>query len=138
MPLPKKKVAFRPLTRGRPFCFNPTHGVHLNVYLRFHNIPTFGRGTIRCFADDVSDMKKLAGRDFEDILQVNPFTTIFLRPDRSISTATTVYYPCIRRPSAQGSQRHRAGPPVRTCNMVVLLTAQPDIFDYLAIINQIK
>ena len=95
MPLPKKKVTFRPLTRGRPFCSNPTHGVHLNVYLRFRDVPTFGRGTIRRFTDDISDMKKLAGRDFKDILQVTPFTTIFLSPDCSISTTTTVYYPCL-------------------------------------------
>lgn len=32
---------------------------------------TFGRGTIRRFSSNVSEMKKLAARDFEDILQVN-------------------------------------------------------------------
>ena len=120
MPLPKKKVAFRPLTRGRLFCFNPMHGVHMNMYLRFHNVPMFSRGTIRCFTDDILDMKKLAGWDFEDILQVNPFTTIFLSPNCSISTTTTVYYPCLWRPSAQGSQRHCAGPPVQTHNMACI------------------
>jgi len=62
MPLPKKKVVFRPLTRGRPLCFNPMHGVHLNAYLRFCDVPTIGRGTIRRFADNVLDMKKLAGQ----------------------------------------------------------------------------
>jgi len=65
------------------------------MYLRFRDVPTFGRGTIRRFADNVSDMKKLAAQDFEDILQVTPFTTIFLSPDCSISTATTVHYPCL-------------------------------------------
>ena len=36
---------------------------------RFRQVPTFGRDTIRKFGGDVSAMKKLAGRDFEDILQ---------------------------------------------------------------------
>jgi hypothetical protein len=31
---------------------------------------TFGRGTIRKFPSNVSEMKKLAARDFEDLLQV--------------------------------------------------------------------
>jgi hypothetical protein len=33
-------------------------------------MPTFGRDTIRKFCNNVSGMKKLAGRDFEDLLQV--------------------------------------------------------------------
>jgi len=33
-------------------------------------VPTFGKGTIRKFSNNVSEMKKLAARDFEDILQV--------------------------------------------------------------------
>ncbi|KAL0062348.1 hypothetical protein AAF712_010759 [Marasmius tenuissimus] len=36
---------------------------------RFHRVPTFGRSTIRRFHNNVSQMKKLAARDFEDILQ---------------------------------------------------------------------
>ncbi|KIL59478.1 hypothetical protein M378DRAFT_131528 [Amanita muscaria Koide BX008] len=37
---------------------------------RFRQIPTFGSsGTIRNFATNASEMKKLAGRDFEDLLQ---------------------------------------------------------------------
>ena len=41
--------------------------------IRFRDVPTFGRGTIRRFGNNVSGMKKLAGRDFEDILQVMSF-----------------------------------------------------------------
>jgi len=37
---------------------------------RFRQIPTFGRDTIRRFDTNVSAMKKLAARDWEDILQV--------------------------------------------------------------------
>ncbi|KAJ7116153.1 hypothetical protein C8R43DRAFT_1138022 [Mycena crocata] len=36
---------------------------------RFRQIPTFGRSTIRRFHRNVSDMKQMAARDFEDILQ---------------------------------------------------------------------
>ncbi|KIJ22618.1 hypothetical protein M422DRAFT_196959 [Sphaerobolus stellatus SS14] len=36
---------------------------------RYRLIPTFGLSTIQCFSSDVSQMKKLAARDFEDILQ---------------------------------------------------------------------
>ncbi|KAL0062417.1 hypothetical protein AAF712_010696 [Marasmius tenuissimus] len=35
----------------------------------FRHVPTYGRDTIRCFHNNVSEMKKLAARDFEDILQ---------------------------------------------------------------------
>ncbi|KAJ7055705.1 hypothetical protein C8F01DRAFT_444509 [Mycena amicta] len=36
---------------------------------RFRRVPTFGRMTIRRFHRSVSEMKKMAARDFEDILQ---------------------------------------------------------------------
>ncbi|THH19110.1 hypothetical protein EW146_g1980 [Bondarzewia mesenterica] len=36
---------------------------------RFRQVPTFGRDTICKFSNNVSGMKKLAGRDFEDLLQ---------------------------------------------------------------------
>lgn len=41
-----------------------------SVESRYYQISTFGRGTIRHFPSKVSEMKKLAARDFEDILQV--------------------------------------------------------------------
>lgn len=44
---------------------------------RFRQIPTFGRYTIRRFHNNVSDMKKLAARDFEDILQACPNFPLF-------------------------------------------------------------
>ncbi|KAJ7666669.1 hypothetical protein DFH06DRAFT_1184435 [Mycena polygramma] len=36
---------------------------------RFRSVPTFGRCTIRRFHANVSELKKMAARDFEDILQ---------------------------------------------------------------------
>ncbi|EGN99947.1 hypothetical protein SERLA73DRAFT_53415, partial [Serpula lacrymans var. lacrymans S7.3] len=37
---------------------------------RFRQISPFGQSTIRCFSNNASEMKKLAARDFEDLLQV--------------------------------------------------------------------
>lgn len=37
---------------------------------RYRQISTFGSGTIRKFSQNSSEMKKLAARDFEDLLQV--------------------------------------------------------------------
>ena len=41
-----------------------------NPQNRFRLVPTFGTHTIRRFKDNVSEMKKFAARDYEDILQV--------------------------------------------------------------------
>ena len=43
----------------------------LIVTTRYRAIPTFGSSTIRRFATNASEMKKLAARDFEDLLQVS-------------------------------------------------------------------
>jgi hypothetical protein len=50
------------------------HGIsyHVQLAYRYRFIPTFGCDTIRRFSNNVSEMKKLAGRDFEDLLQVRP------------------------------------------------------------------
>jgi len=36
----------------------------------FRQVPTFGGDTIRRFSSNVSELKKMAARDFEDLLQV--------------------------------------------------------------------
>ncbi len=41
------------------------------IFSRFREIPTFGSSTIWRFATNASEMKKLAARDFEDLLQVS-------------------------------------------------------------------
>ena len=48
---------------------------------RFRQIPTFGRDSIRRFSNHVSELKKLAARDYENLLQVgaNCFLSCFLR-----------------------------------------------------------
>ena len=44
--------------------------------VRFRQVPTFGRDTIRRFSSNISELKKLAARDYEDILQVGTITLI--------------------------------------------------------------
>ena len=56
---------------------------------RYRLISTFGRSTIQKFHNDVSAMKKLAGRDFEDLLQV--CTNVLLS---SISPCNSSEYKC--------------------------------------------
>jgi hypothetical protein len=47
------------------------HTPSLIVNHRYRSISTFGRLTIRRFPKKVSSMRKLAARDFEDLLQVS-------------------------------------------------------------------
>ncbi len=37
---------------------------------RYRDIPTFGRDSIRRFRNNVSELKKLGARDYENLLQV--------------------------------------------------------------------
>lgn len=41
---------------------------------RYRLVPTFGRSTIRRFTEDASAMKKMAARNYEDLLQVQCFS----------------------------------------------------------------
>lgn len=47
--------------------------VYSHSIQRFRPVPTFGRDTIRKFHNDASAMKKLAARDFKDLLLVFNF-----------------------------------------------------------------
>jgi hypothetical protein len=51
------------------FIFDTDH-----VKYRFRQVPSYGNGVIRRFANNTSEMKRLAARDFEDILQVRHVT----------------------------------------------------------------
>jgi hypothetical protein len=66
---PKAKMQSKSSTKGNPILH--TSRIQLIVKYRYRQIPTFGRDTIRKFCTNVSEMKKLAGRDFEDLLQVS-------------------------------------------------------------------
>ena len=39
--------------------------------IRFRSVPTFGRDSIRKFTNNVSELKKLGARDYENLLQVS-------------------------------------------------------------------
>jgi hypothetical protein len=39
-------------------------------FASFRQVPTFARDTIRRFGRNVSELKKMAARDYEDMLQV--------------------------------------------------------------------
>lgn len=70
------------LTLGRN-CLShlPSFLPSLNGPARFRQIPTFGRDSIRRFSNHVSELKKLAARDYENLLQVgvNCFRSTFPR-----------------------------------------------------------
>jgi hypothetical protein len=51
-----------------------THPCRL-LLCSFRQIPTFGRDTIRKFRSNVSELKRMAARDFEDLLQVRSHIT---------------------------------------------------------------
>ena len=51
-----------------------TNIIYLFKPYRYRQIPTFGCDTIRKFPNNASGMKKLAARDFEDLLQVLELT----------------------------------------------------------------
>ncbi|KAH9944799.1 hypothetical protein B0H21DRAFT_823184 [Amylocystis lapponica] len=56
----------------------PSGSMVVELDSRFRRISTFGRGTIRRFTGNVSEMRKLAARDFEDLLQNDPAGTKFI------------------------------------------------------------
>lgn len=68
--MPWVKTLFQSSTNGLSLEKFTVHQDSFVFGLRFRLIPTFGRSTIRRFVNNVSEMKKLAARDFEDILQV--------------------------------------------------------------------
>jgi hypothetical protein len=47
-------------------------------FTRFRLVPTFGRSTIRRFVANASEMKKLAARNYEDLLQVRSLESAIL------------------------------------------------------------
>ena len=56
---------------------NDTLELHTDTYPSYHQIPTFGHDTIRRFRCNVSELKKMAARDFEDLLQVDFKSPLF-------------------------------------------------------------
>ncbi|KAF8839845.1 hypothetical protein BDN67DRAFT_904778, partial [Paxillus ammoniavirescens] len=67
--------------------------VPANSSPRFRQIPSFGRGTIRKFSRNTSEMKWLVARDFEDILQcaIPVFEGLF-PPDHDRIVSTLLFH----------------------------------------------
>ncbi|KIJ58305.1 hypothetical protein HYDPIDRAFT_141613 [Hydnomerulius pinastri MD-312] len=72
------------------YSLSPAGQLVAEVDNRFRQVPTFGRGVIRRFSDNASEMKRLAARDFEDLLQcsIPVFDGLFPHPhDALVKTA---------------------------------------------------
>ncbi|KAF7975060.1 hypothetical protein HWV62_10563 [Athelia sp. TMB] len=61
---------------------------------RFRSVPSFGKDTIRRFVNDVSELKQLAARDYEDLLQC--FIPVFdgLLPEPHNSDILSLLFTC--------------------------------------------
>jgi hypothetical protein len=57
----------------------------------YREIPSFGRDTIRRFPGNCSEMKRMAARDFEDLLQVR---VICVRPKSHSTDNIPVRHSC--------------------------------------------
>jgi hypothetical protein len=55
---------------------NKSSDISSLFFLSYRQMPTFGSSTIRKFSNNASEMKKLAARDFEDLLQVETVTRV--------------------------------------------------------------
>ena len=53
---------------------NQRQGSNESHIFRYRDVPSFGRDTIRKFSDNAHEMKRIAGRDYEDLLVVSTRT----------------------------------------------------------------
>lgn len=80
------KATFAHIIRVLYAALPPEEGVHklnaryvplksisllLTLSARFRQIPSFGRGTVRRFCSNASEMKKLAGHNYDNLLAVS-------------------------------------------------------------------
>lgn len=71
------------------------HDTH--YFKSYREVPTFGRDTIRKFSSNCSEMKRLAARDFEDLLQVNSTSQRSMKILLiHVSSIYSVPYRCLR------------------------------------------
>ena len=86
---------------------------------RYRQVPPFGNGTIRRFKGNPSAMRKLAARDFEDLLQVwTPSPRLLIDIAYHIHTVRT---PSLRGLAAHTDREHLTQDSlVRPCHMARL------------------
>lgn len=77
-------------------------------------MPSFGKDTIRKFVANTSELKKLAARNFEDLLQVGIF--LHLTCNNSLYLVNTVRDPCVRRSFTRAAQH---------CHLEIALHRRP-------------
>lgn len=68
---PSDQTKFRPSMSGTCCLLHHLIFVLTFALISFRQVPVFGETTIRSFDGNVSKMKRLAGHDFEDLLQVS-------------------------------------------------------------------
>ena len=88
---------------------------------RYRQVPPFGNGIIRRFTGNPSAMRKLAARDFEDLLQVRSPWLL----DNMAYLIYTVCPPGLRGPTSHTKRKHHTQDLiVRPCYMACVCEAQ--------------
>lgn len=71
-------------------CF-PMLIIIIIIDCRYRQVPTFGQDTIQKFRSNTSELKKMAARDFEDLLQVVTWSMLLV----TFTYIDTVLDPCL-------------------------------------------
>ncbi|KAH7916893.1 hypothetical protein BV22DRAFT_980594, partial [Leucogyrophana mollusca] len=67
------------------YAVSPAGQLVAELDARFRQVPTFGRGVIRRFSSNSSEMKRMAARDYEDMLQWHALAKLRMHTDSSLS-----------------------------------------------------
>ena len=107
--------------------------------LSFRQISSFGASTIRRFTHNVADMKKLAARDFEDILQVSsrrPVLTLHHSLHFSAASLALKGY-CRHHMTTQFRvfcTLRRIGTPLPSCGFIPRQRSMSSILDHVTVL----
>ena len=82
---------------------NSLSAIELTVHGSYRQIPTFGRNTIWRFRSNVSELKRMAAHDFEDLLQVTLGCFYVSRMFADSPSNVVVRYPCVCRSPTSAS-----------------------------------
>jgi hypothetical protein len=89
---------------------------------RYRQVSPFGNGVIRRFTGNASAMRKLAARDFEDLLQVSTYSSAI---DTTIYTLHIVRVACVRGTTVHAESEHTdEQSPIRPCNLARVCETQ--------------
>lgn len=82
---PSMRTSLLSLIGGRLKSHNDSCTQTKYIRVRYREIPAFGRDAIRRFSANCSEMKKMAARDFENLLQVRCIPTRRFSMNKRIS-----------------------------------------------------